>query len=307
MLTDTMRLHMLQVPSTPVDVVIDSDTYNEIDDQFAISYALLNPEKLRVQAIYAAPFLNHRSTSPANGMENSYQEIQRLLHLLAADTPSFRGAPDYLPSETEPVVSPAAQDLSQRAMAYSPEHPLYVVALGAITNVASALLLNPAIADRMVVIFLGGHALDWPDNREFNLMQDVAAARVVYGSGVPLIMLPCMGVVSSFATTGPELDHWLRGKNALCDFLVQNTVDEVQHYAAGKVWSRTLWDVTAVAWLLNDGERFMQSRLIHTPIPEYDHHFAPASTAPLCQYVFHIKRDALFADLFEKLAQQHGK
>lgn len=303
MLTDIQRLHLLQVPSGPVDVVIDSDTYNEIDDQFAISYALRSPEKLRVQAIYAAPFLNHRSTSPANGMENSYQEIQRLLHLLGADTPSFRGAPGYLPSETEPVVSPAAEDLSRRAMAYSPEHPLYVVALGAITNVASALLMNPAIADRIVVVFLGGHALDWPDNREFNLMQDVAAARIVYSSGAPLVMLPCMGVVHSFATTGPELDHWLRGKNPLCDFLVQNTVDEVQHYAAGKVWSRTLWDVTAVAWLLNDQERFMHSRLIPTPIPEYDHHFAQAPSNPLCRYVFHIDRDALFADLFAKLAQ----
>lgn len=302
MLTDTQRLRMLEIPAGPIDVVIDSDTYNEIDDQFAIAYAHLNPEKLRIHAVYAAPFLNHRSTSPANGMENSYLEIQRLMHLLQAGTPSFRGSTCYLPSETEPVVSPAAEDLSRRAMDYSPEHPLYVVALGAITNVASALLMNPAIADRMVVVFLGGHALNWPDNAEFNMKQDVAAARVVFSSGVPLVMLPCLGVVNVFSTTGPELDFWLRGKNALCDFLVQNTVDEVNSYAAGRVWSRVLWDVTAVAWLLNDGERFMRSRLIPTPVPEYDHHYGEAPTNPLCRYVFHINRDALFADLFARLA-----
>ena len=83
---------------------------------------------------------------------------------------------------------------------------------------------------------------------------------------------------------------------------MQNTVDEVNSYAQGRVWSRVLWDVTAAAWLLNDGERFMRSRLIPTPVPEYDNHYGSAPTNPLCRYVFHINRDALFADLFARLA-----
>ena len=58
MLSEAERLTRLQVPSGIVDVVIDSDTFNEIDDQFAISLALLSPERMRVQAIYAAPFHN---------------------------------------------------------------------------------------------------------------------------------------------------------------------------------------------------------------------------------------------------------
>ena len=48
MLTTTQRLSMLEIPAGVIDVVIDSDTYNEIDDQFAISYALLSPERCRV-------------------------------------------------------------------------------------------------------------------------------------------------------------------------------------------------------------------------------------------------------------------
>lgn len=301
MLTTGQRLTMLEIPSGVIDVVIDSDTYNEIDDQFAISYALLSPERCNVQAIYAAPFFNHRSTSPADGMERSYQEIKRLLKLLNQKVRSFKGADSYLPDEETPVVSAASKDLARRAMKYSPEKPLYVVALGVITNVASALLLKPEIADRIVVVFLGGHSLDWPQNSEFNMRQDVAAARVVYGSGAPLVMLPCLGVVSTFTTTGPELDYWLRGKNPLCDFLIKNTVDEVKTYAEGKVWSRVLWDVTAVGWLLNDEHRFMHTRLIPTPIPEYDHHWGSAPLNPLCRYVYHINRDALLGDLFRKL------
>jgi inosine-uridine nucleoside N-ribohydrolase len=188
-------------------------------------------------------------------------------------------------------------------MQYSWENPLYVVAIGAITNIASALLLKPEIADRIVVVWLGGNALEWPHTNEFNMMQDVAAARVVYASGAPVVILPCAGVVSTFYTTGPELDYWLRGKNALCDYLVQHTVDEVNTYAAGKVWSRVIWDVTAVAWLLNDNERFLQTKLIPTPVPEYDNYYAQDPRRPLCRYTYAINRDRLFGDVFAKLAQ----
>lgn len=303
MLTHEQRLALLETPQGIVDAVIDTDAYNEIDDQFAISYALRSPERLNVQALYAAPFLNQRSVSPEDGMVKSEKEIHRLLALLGEEREVYAGSRTYLPDENTPVISPAAEDLSRRAMAYSPEKPLYVVALGAITNVASALLLNPDIADRIVVVWLGGHALEWPDNREFNMQQDVAAARVVYGSGAPLVMLPCCGVVSAFTTTGPELDHWLRGKNALCDYLVQSTVEEAESYARGQAWSRVIWDVTAVAWLLNDDGRFMADRLIATPEPQYDHHWRITENAPPCRYVFAIHRDNLFTDLFRKLAK----
>lgn len=303
MLTTAQRLTLLECPKGKVDMVLDTDAYNEIDDQFAISYALGAKEKLNLLALYAAPFLNARSQSPLDGMEKSYEEILKLLKLAGEHTPVFKGSDTYLPNETTPVESPAARDLAARAMAYSPEKPLYVVAIGAITNVASALLMQPEIADRIVVVWLGGHAIDWPDTKEFNMKQDVASARVVFGSGAPLVMLPCMGVVSAFTSTGPELTHWLKGKNALSDYLVEQTVDEANTYAAGRVWSRVIWDVTAVSWLLNDTGKLMQDRLIPTPIPEYDHHYGFDPRRPLCKYVYHIARDALLGDLFAKVTQ----
>jgi len=301
MLTQEQRLRMLECPSGTIDMVLDTDAYNEIDDQFAISYALKAKEKLNVQALYAAPFFNHRSNGPADGMERSYQEILKLLELSSESVPVFRGSTCYLADEQTPVPSDAASHLVQLSKDYTSENPLYVVAIGAITNVASALLMDPEMADRIVVVWLGGHSLEWRDNAEFNIKQDVAAARVVFGSGAPLVMLPCMGVVSSFTTTGPELDYWLRGKNALCDYLVKNTVDEVKSYAEGKVWSRVIWDVTTIGWLLNDEGRFMSEKLMPTPIPQYDHHYSQSCTRPLCKYVYHINRDALFGDLFVHL------
>ena len=297
-------LKKLERPTGKVDVVLDTDTYNEIDDQFALSYMIKSDDKLNVKAVYAAPFFNEKSTGPADGMEKSYHEILKVLDLLERKDLKesvFRGSDRYLSSETEPVLSEAAKDLAERAMTYTEEDPLYVVAIGAITNVASALIMKPEIKDRMVVIWLGGHAHHWPENTEFNLHQDIAAARIIFGCGVPFVQLPCMGVVSAFTVSGADLANHLKGKNALCDYLAENVFEEVKGYCDSPVWSRVIWDVTAVAWLLD--ETFMSDVIVHSPIPEYDGRYAFDDRRHFMKYVYHIDRDVLLRDLFDKLAK----
>jgi hypothetical protein len=110
-----------------------------------------------------------------------------------------------------------------------------------------------------------------------------------------------MGVVSAFTTTGPELEYWMRGKGVLCDYLIDNTISAAEEYARGKVWSRVIWDVTAVGWMLNDDHRLMQEELVPMPVPEYHHHYSFDSTRMPCKMVYHIHRDALFSDLVRKL------
>ncbi|MBO5068936.1 MAG: nucleoside hydrolase [Roseburia sp.] len=302
-MTTEQYLKNLKVPTTKVDVVIDTDTFNEIDDQFAVSYLMASSDKLNLKALYAAPFFNHHSESPRDGMRKSYEEILRLLELTGRREfipVTYKGSETYLPDEKTPVISDAAENLVERAMQYSSEKPLYVVAIGAITNVASALLIKPEIAERIVLVWLGGHGREFHDNKEFNLHQDIAAARVIFKSGTPVVQLPCMGVVSSFSVPYVELEHYLRGKNALCDFLVDRVRDEVASYSEGLAVSRVLWDVTAVAWLLNDDNKFMLARLDTLPVPEYDG-LCAYDHSRLIQYVYHINRDTLATDLFMKL------
>jgi len=300
----TELIKKLECPKGKIDVVLDTDTYNEIDDQFALAYMIKSDDRLNVKAIYAAPFFNEKSTGPADGMEKSYHEIMKVLNLLDRNdlTASvYRGAKAYMSSEEVPVLSEAAKDLTERAMSYSPEKPLYVVAIGAITNIASAIVSKPEIKERIVVVWLGGQAYHWPDNMEFNLYQDVAAARVIFGCGVPLIQLPCMGVVSAFTVSKAELEYHLAGKNKLCDYLVQNTIEEVKGYCEGSVWSRVIWDVTAVAWLIN--EEFMSTNIVHSPVPEYDGRYAFDGRRHFIKYIYYIDRDKLLRDLFEKLTK----
>ena len=302
----TFQIKQLEFPNRKVDVVLDTDTFNEVDDQIALAYLIKSDEKLNLKALYAAPFFNEKSTGPEDGMEKSYNEILNILSLMERDDLKeivYKGSRQYLEEEVKPVISPAAEHLCQLAMNYSTENPLYVIAIGAITNVASAILLKPEIIEKIVVVWLGGSAYHWQDAcgmQEFNMVQDIAAARVVFGSGVPLVQLPCMGVVSTFTTTACELEKFLKGKNKLCDYLYNLIIGEMEYWGGGETASRILWDVTAVAWLLD--ESFMLSCLDHSPIPEYDSYYSFSKSRHFIRYVYHIYRDPIFKDLFSKLA-----
>lgn len=302
-MTNEQRMKNLSVPKGKIDVVLDTDTYNEIDDQFAVAYMLRSVDKINAKAFYAAPFFNEKSNGPADGMEKSYDELLKILKLAGAEKQVFKGSNKYLDDENTPVISDAAKDLAERANNYSPDNPLYVVAIGAITNVASAILLNPKVAENTVVVWLGGHGTHFHDTHEFNMKQDIAAARVVIKSGVPYVQLPCMGVVSEFRISKPELEYWLKGKNELADYLAVNTIKEAEYYAKDKPWTRVIWDVTAVAWLLNDDDKFMKSRVIPAPLPTYDYLYSQDYDGYPCRYVYSINRDALMEDLINKITK----
>ena len=303
-MTNEQRIRNLSAPVGQFDLVLDTDAYNEIDDQFAIAYLLRYAERANTKAIYAAPFFNAKSTGPADGMEKSYDEIIKLLGLMEIEREVFRGSDSYLTDEKTPVISPAAIDLAERVKNYSAEKPLYIVAIGAITNIASAILLNPEVAQRAVLVWLGGHALHYHDTNEFNMKQDIAAARVVYKSGIPYVQLPCCGVVSDFTVSKQELEYWFSGKNALSDYLAKNAIAEAESYASGRNWTRVIWDVTAVAWLFNDNDRFMCSRILDKAyLPEYSKKYESEPTGYPMRYVYYIKRDALMNDLINRVTK----
>ncbi len=287
----------------PVRAVLDTDTYNEVDDQFALAHALLSPKSISLEAVYAAPFHNSRSQGPADGMEKSYNEIHRVLDLLDYSLESvYRGATSYLPDDPRPVESDAAADLVQRAK--SSDTVLYVLAIGAITNVASALLLDPSIAGRIVVVWLGGHAPYWPDNQEFNLRQDPVAARVVFDSGVPLVHIPCLPVASHLCTTVAELEAYLDGRSRIGTYLT----DIVREYAQNRfAWSKVIWDISAPAYLVDPAS--IQSTIVPSPILSIltdDLVWTAGAGRHPIRTAYGVSRDRIFGDLFRKLAAAPG-
>lgn len=300
-LSDSQRITMLQPPSKkPTPMVFDTDTYNEIDDQFALVYALISPS-LRVEAVYAAPFLNNRSKSAEDGMEKSYEEIVRVLGKLGVsqDGFAFKGSRNFIADVSKPESSPAVQDLIARARKHSPEDPLYVVAVGAIPNVANALLLEPSILPNIVVVWLGGNGHQWPHQREFNYQQDLKASRVIFDSGVPFVQLPCTPIVTHFATTAPEMERYVGGRGAIGDYLLKIFKDYNQDHFA---WSKVLWDMTAVAWVINP--RWLPSDLVHSPIVTDNYTLSFDKSRHLIRSVNFVQRDPIFRDFFTKLEKR---
>ena len=292
-----LRLQQLQPPEGNIRMVLDTDTYNEIDDQFAVVHALLSPKRLDMEAVYAAPFHNDRSSGPADGMEKSYQEILRLLGFMGIESQGrvFRGSTTYLSDAETACESDAVTDLVERA-AVAHDSPLYVVAIGAITNVASAILARPEIIENIVVVWLGGHALHWQDTREFNLMQDIPAARVVFDCGVPLVHIPCNGVTTHLHTTVPELEAHVAGRGAIGDYLVEIfKAYHEDHYA----WSKVIWDIATIAWLVNPA--WVPTELVHSPVVTDQLTWSVDRSRHFIRSAFRLDRDAIFRDLFTKL------
>lgn len=281
-------------------LAIDTDAFNEADDQYALAYALLSPGRFDVEAVYAAPFHNENSSSPEDGMEKSYDEILEVLKLLriSPEGLAFRGSKGYIESPENPPASPAALDLIERAE-NGDGRPLYVATIGAPTNVAAALMLKPSIADKIVVVWLGGHSLRMPHTNEFNLNQDLIASRHLFSCGVPLIHMPCFGVTSHLITTFAELDFYMAGKNRLCDFLIkrlEGLYKGARPFGNGKV----MWDVGTIAYLVNPS--WFTRELVKAPdinndmtwrLNAYDH---PIMT------MNYVKRNPVMADMFKKLA-----
>ena len=103
-------------------VILDTDAYNEVDDQFAIAWAILeNGKKINLHSINAAPFLNSNSVSAEDGMIKSYDEIFKLVKLIdesgynipikASTVPVFKGSTRFMTPDKEPVISDAAENI----------------------------------------------------------------------------------------------------------------------------------------------------------------------------------------------------
>src|SRR4030095_15777624 len=142
-------------PSSRRHVIIDTDAKNEADDQFAIVHALLSPS-LEVRGLIAAHFGKSRSD---RSMEASREEIDLLLQLMGLEqqVTVANGAPSGIPDQQTPRDSAGAQLIIAESKLASTEEPLFVAFLGSLTDMASAILLDPSIVDgEGVVVWIGG-------------------------------------------------------------------------------------------------------------------------------------------------------
>lgn len=230
-----MKKAPYEVPqSRKIRVLIDTDCACEADDQYAVAHQLMTP-KFDVVGITAAHFGG--SLFPEGVEESagkSFAEAQKVVDLmgLQEQVKVYHGSTRMMADEKSPVDSEASRFIVEEAMRDDPR-PLFVTVQGAITNVASALLMKPEIADRMTVIWIGGGA--YPEGEwEYNACNDINAANAVMESSVELWQVP-KNVYSlmkvSFATLYERV--WPCGE--LGRYLVENMFQNVNQGWMGQM------------------------------------------------------------------------
>jgi purine nucleosidase len=175
-----------QITNRKLPVVLSTDVGNEIDDQWAITYLLLQPrfEVLGIMSAYAP-------TIPAPAGRTSY----RILVDVVEHRLGMRKHPKLIEGGSEPLesaktarASPAVKFLIETSQSFSRENRLTVLMIGAATDVASAILTDPSIVDRIRVVQMG--FTDEHGGEEFNVANDVHAVQAILESRVPLVIGP---------------------------------------------------------------------------------------------------------------------
>ena len=231
-----------------IRVIIDTDADCEADDPFAIAHALMSP-KLVVKAIFATHFNEEGS------MMRSYEEIQRVLKAMKLTYPVYKGAEKALSVNENVPLSPASEFLIDEALRED-EKPLYVLCLGAITNVAAALKEHPEISKRMKVIWISGHDYKIKEIpfREFNSGNDIASANFIMENDVELWQVPTT-VYGKMRIGLAEMQRRIYPCGDIGKHLFEKTVKyngtDKADWTPGESWS--LGDSPAIALAIDEG------------------------------------------------------
>jgi inosine-uridine nucleoside N-ribohydrolase len=153
--------------------------------------------------------------------------------------------------------------------------PLYLAFLGPLTDMASALLLEPAIAARnLVVIWIGGppygDTLSVGASPEFNLGNDIAAANHVLRSGVTVWQVPSS--VYRLVNVGyAELTEKVAPHGALGRYLTDTVVTWNAEHHPVPTESRSLGDSPAIGLMLEpwSGVFRRQAPVVFSPDGRY--------------------------------------
>ncbi len=315
---DAWYRERLAPPAGRLRVVIDTDAANEIDDPFAIAWALLAPDRLQVEAVYAAPysFAHRRSQSrmqqhrqfdpPGVGMERSHAAILSVYDRLGLPSSGrvLHGSTRYLAALETPERSEATDHLIATALAMPAHEPLYVIAIGCATNLANALLLEPAIAERIVVVWTSGYPSHAPHpNHSFNLEQDLLASQWLLDSGVPHVYLPGFHVGAQLRLSLPEMERWVRGCGAIGEHLFElythNPLWDLLGITSFEAHSWVIWDLINIAWLIEPA--WVPSEIVRTPWLSNDKRWRADATRHPMREAHGVQRDAIFAAFFEAL------
>ncbi|MCD8154548.1 MAG: nucleoside hydrolase [Clostridiales bacterium] len=299
-----------QVPEKKkVRVIVHTDCKNEADDQFALVHHLMTP-KFDVKGIVAGHFWKNPQEYGELGTANaSYDEIIKVMNLMdvAGMCPVSIGAMRGLTDEETPIDSPGARLIIEEAMKEDPR-PLYIACQGAATDIASALLLQPDIAERITVIWIGGG--DYPKGgNEFNLAMDPIAVNVLFSSKAPVWQIP-KSVYKVMAVSLAELQYKVYPCGKIGRYLFEQ-MNEFNQKASmkdhvwphGEIWG--LGDQGTISVLMEELEK-KNYNLVHAPRIADDMTYVHNQNNREIRVYHTLDARLTLEDFFSKLALNYG-
>lgn len=280
-----------------LNVILDTDIGNECDDQFAMSYLLKYQDKFDINAITIAPYEHKKfnKTIKENQL-NSYDEVLKIAKLMNVNLNGkvFKGSEGFILqgyNETNDAVNKIIEIALNN-------NKTYILAIGAITNIALAIKKEPKIIDKIEVVWLGGHSFLQNNNNEFNFKQDIQAVKIVLNSKVKLTIVPCKNVASNLRTSIYELNHYLKDKSKLCNYLIDKFYNDGYH---GIQERRALWDVAVVAYMVN--KYWFTSNEVNVPNINDDTSYELTNNEHKITMVNYLDVDRILTDLFRKIGE----
>lgn len=280
-----------------INVILDTDTYNECDDQFALSYLIKSQDIFNIEAITVAPYSHKtKNVSVKEGQELSYNEILKICNWLDFDTNNkvFKGSMDYIQNGYDEN-NDAVNKIIEVALK---NDKTYILGIGAITNIALAIKKEPKIINRIEVIWLGGNEIGYKDNFEYNFKQDIDAVKIVFDSKVKITILPCNNVVSNLRIDINELKSKLDNKSELNNYLINRFYNDGYH---GTQETRVIWDISVIAYMIN--KNWFETKEINCPNIKEDSSYELTDNRHIITFVTKLDRDKIYEDLFKKLGE----
>jgi inosine-uridine nucleoside N-ribohydrolase len=282
-----------QTPATKLPVVLSTDVGNEIDDQWTISYLLLSP-RLEVLGVLSA----HAPSISAPAGATSYRILRDVVENrlgMVVHPPLIEGGSLPLENSKTPRPSPAVSFLIEKSKPFTRENRLTVLMIGAGTDVASAILTDPGIVDRIRVIQMGFN--DRRGGNEFNIANDPRAVQAILDSGVPLVIGPGDVCRANLSLSLARAKEMVAGRGPIGAWLWEEFQAWYYRYVKplrvddfSKPW--IIWDNITLAYVLGMTEQQTAPR----PRLKDDFTFEPGPAGQTVTWITDVDEERMWAD-----------
>lgn len=280
-------------------VLIVSDATNEIDDVWALSLAILSPERFDIVGFVGSNYDHTYNGIGPESIENSVEGIHTVLSKagLTGKYPVYPGA-HPMQYEFAPGGSEGVNFIIEKALEASDSDPLWLIGLGSATDLASAYLKEPKIKDKVIMFWHARTEETWPYRaHNYNVKGDMHAARMMFHSPVPLVLFDTGTHLS--AGTLEESQENIKPYGDLGEYLYNYRLKN-EHWSGTK---KGFFDLGDIAVLVDPDLGKWEECICPTVTQYMDYNFyKPNGTILRC---YDIDRDRTFQLLYNKLKEKY--